>query len=115
MTVALDAVNIDCSDAEKLAGFWAAALRRQVRPVATAESATVKANDVASIGPLLMFHQVPEPKTLKTGRTWTSSPRRPSRDPMAAWALGATVVRVFHENGRHLWTTFADPEGNGLT
>ena len=25
MTVALDAVNIDCSDAEKLAGFWPAA------------------------------------------------------------------------------------------
>jgi len=65
MTVALDAVNIDCSDAEKLAGFWPAALRRQVRPGATAESATVEANDVASIGPLLMFHQVPEPKTLK--------------------------------------------------
>jgi hypothetical protein len=35
MNVALDAVNIDCSDAEKLAGFWPAALRRQVRPGAT--------------------------------------------------------------------------------
>jgi hypothetical protein len=47
MTVALYALSIDCSDAEKLAGFWSAVLGRPVRPGATAESATVEAGGEA--------------------------------------------------------------------
>jgi hypothetical protein len=112
MTLAFYALSIDCADAEKLAGFWSAALGRQVRPGATAESATIEAGDVPSTGPLLVFHQVPEPKTVKNRLHLDLVTQQTEVETRRLLGLGATVVRVFEENGRRRWTTFADPEGN---
>lgn len=69
MTVSVLALSVDCADAAKLAGFWAAALGRQVEPGASAESARVGTGDVASTGPLLLFHQVPDTSTGPSGLT----------------------------------------------
>jgi predicted enzyme related to lactoylglutathione lyase len=112
MSLALLALSIDCADAEQLAGFWAAALRRPVDPGATRASASVAVTDVASTGPRLLFHQVPEPKTVKNRVHLDLVTSEAQAETERLLGLGAAVLRVFEENGRHRWTTFADPEGN---
>ncbi|GAA1264982.1 hypothetical protein GCM10009609_30230 [Pseudonocardia aurantiaca] len=57
-------LSIDCADAAKLARFWADVLGRQVNPQPTVEFAAIDANESAQ-GPRLVFHQVPEAKTVK--------------------------------------------------
>ncbi len=64
MALALLALSIDCGDAGKLAAFWGAALG-QADPGATPESAAITPGDPADTGLRLLFHQVPEPKTVK--------------------------------------------------
>jgi predicted enzyme related to lactoylglutathione lyase len=112
MALALLALSFDCADAERLAAFWAEALRRPVNPGATAASASVAVTDVASTGPRLLFHQVPEPKTVKNRLHLDLVTEETEAETERLLGLGATVLRVFEENGRHRWTTFADPEGN---
>ena len=58
-------VAYDAADAAAAARFWAAALGRTVAPGADSEHAVVEAADVASSGPRLAFHKVPEGKTVK--------------------------------------------------
>ena len=111
MTAGLLAVSIDCADAGRVAGFWAAALGRSVNPGASPESARVGAADAAA-GPLLAFHQVPEAKTVKNRVHLDLSTTDATAETQRLVGLGASVVRVFEEDGRHRWTTFADPEGN---
>src|SRR6478672_10820532 len=52
-------------DAAQLALFWAQALHRTVNDSATEEFASIAADTDSRLGPLLMFHKVPEGKTLK--------------------------------------------------
>jgi predicted enzyme related to lactoylglutathione lyase len=111
MTAGLLAVSIDCADAEKVARFWAAALGRSVGPGASPQSARVAADGAAS-GPVLLFHQVPESKTVKNRVHLDLSTTDPRAETERLVGLGASVVHVFEEDGRHRWTTFADPEGN---
>jgi predicted enzyme related to lactoylglutathione lyase len=112
MSIAMLAISIDCADAEQLAGFWAAVLGRSVSPGASAKSARVATDDVTVTGPLLAFNQVPEGKTVKNRVHLDLSTSEGPVETERLVRLGATVVRVFEENGRHRWTTFADPEGN---
>jgi predicted enzyme related to lactoylglutathione lyase len=111
MTSGLLAVSIDCADAEKVAGFWAAALGRSVNPGATPQSARISAGDPAA-GPMLLFHQVPEGKTVKNRVHLDLSTTDATAETERLVGLGASVLHVFEEDGRHRWTTFADPEGN---
>ena len=111
MTNSLLAISFDCADAAKLADFWAAAFRRSVAPGASAESARV-AVDAASTGPLLLFHQVPESKIVKNRVHVDLGTSDAAAETDRLLSLGATVLHVFEEDGKHRWTTFADPEGN---
>jgi len=108
MAITVYAISVDCADAEKLAGFWATALGRPVRAGATAGSAAVEAGQ----GPVMLFHQVPEAKTVKNRWHLDLVTSETEAETRRLLGLGATVLRVFEENGRHRWTTLADPEGN---
>ena len=112
MTDSLLAISFDCSDAAKLADFWAAAFSRSVAHGASAESARVAVGDAASTGPLLLFHQVPESKIVKNRVHVDLGTSDAAAETDRLLSLGATVLHVFEEDGRHRWTTFADPEGN---
>jgi hypothetical protein len=112
MSTTVLGLSFDCADADKLARFWADVLGRTVNLGATAEFAAVEADDVAQTGPKLMFHQVPEGKTVKnrlhldlvTGEIAAESDR--------LLGLGAVRLHDIEEDGTRGWTTFADPEGN---
>jgi predicted enzyme related to lactoylglutathione lyase len=112
MTISVMALSFDCADAAKLAGFWAAALGREVETGASAGSARVGAAEVASTGPVLLFHQVPEGKTVKNRLHLDLGTPAAAAETDRLLGLGATVLHVFEENGQHRWTTLADPEGN---
>ena len=96
-------VAYDAADAAVAARFWAAALGRTVAPGADSEHAVVEAADVASSGPRLAFHKVPEGKTVKNRVHFDRELDRLVR-------LGATKLHEI-DAGAH-WVTLADPEGN---
>jgi len=112
MTTPLLAVSFDCADAAKAAAFWAAALGRAVQDGASPQSARVVPAEAADQGPLLLFHQVPEGKTVKNRVHLDLGTADAAADTRRLTGLGATILRVFEADGRHRWTTFADPEGN---
>jgi hypothetical protein len=112
MTVSVLALSVDCADAANLAGFWAAALGRQVEPGASAESARVGTGDVVATGPLMLFHQVPEGKIVKNRLHLDLGTSAAAAETDRLVGLGASVLNVFEQNGQHRWTTMADPEGN---
>jgi predicted enzyme related to lactoylglutathione lyase len=110
MSADLLAISFDCADAAKLADFWAAAFGREVAPGATAESARVAIGEPS--GPLLLFHQVPESKVVKNRVHLDLSTADAGADTERLTGLGAAVLNVYEAEGKHRWTTFADPEGN---
>ena len=108
MSLTFAAITFDCSDAEKLAGFWSAVLDRPVDDGASA--------DFASIGwsgaqPAFFFQRVPEERKVKNRvhPDLMSSDR--DADVERALGLGARRLGDFEEAGVK-WTTLADPEGN---
>jgi predicted enzyme related to lactoylglutathione lyase len=111
MALALFALSVDCGDAGKLAAFWAAALGRAVEPGATPESAAIAPDDSGPTGPRLLFHQVPEPKTVKNRLHIDLISNAFEAEAQRLIALGASPIREFTK-GSASWTTFADPEGN---
>jgi hypothetical protein len=62
MTTAILGVSFDTNDAVPIATFWASVLGRSVNEGASETFAAVAAGDGS---PVLMFHKVPEPKTVK--------------------------------------------------
>jgi len=81
-------ISVDAVDAARLANFWARALSRTVDDGATEDFASIAADADSRRGPFLMFHKVPEGKTLKN---------------RLHFDLQADDVR---------WISFIDPEGN---
>jgi Glyoxalase-like domain len=111
MALALLALSIDCGDAGKLATFWAAVLGRPVDPGATPESAAITPADSGVTGPRLLFHQVPEPKSVKNRLHLDLISNTFEAESQRLVALGASRIRDVTK-GSLRWTTFADPEGN---
>jgi Glyoxalase-like domain len=111
MSVTLAQIVIDCANAEKLAGFWAAALGRPVDDGANPFFATVGRGTPGA----LMFLQVPEPKQGKNRVHLDLMPTGPGADRQAEvdrlTALGAARIAEHREYGTH-WVTLTDPEGN---
>ena len=65
-----------------------------------------------SIGPLLLFHRVPEGKTVKNRVHLDLATTDSEAQSARLLELGAAKLRDITEDGRLRWTTFADPEGN---
>ena len=101
-------LSIDCSDAAKLAYFWADVLGSSVNSDPTPEFAAI---DAANGAPRLAFHQVPEAKTVKNRLHIDLISAQFGAESERLLALGATRIRDVERGGAR-WTTFADPEGN---
>ena len=111
MSVEVAQVVIDCSDAEKLAGFWSQLLQRPVEPGANTYYAMLPGS------PAIMLLAVPEAKQVKNRVHLDLRLGEGAEDP--DWqgelerilALGATQVSEHREHGVH-WVCLKDPEGN---
>lgn len=103
-------VSFDAHDVPALARFWANALQRTVGDGATEQFATVAAEG-ASTGPVLMFHQVPEAKSVKNRVHLDLVAAEVESEARRLEALGARRIRALADNGGR-WISFADPEGN---
>jgi hypothetical protein len=64
MSISVLAISFDPHHAARVARFWAQALRRTVNDGATEDFASIAAD--TGLGAVLMFHKVPEGKTVKT-------------------------------------------------
>ena len=64
MSISIYGTSFDAADAAAIAAFWGEALGRAVNPGATRDSASLAAKEGADEPPI-MFHGVPEPKTVK--------------------------------------------------
>ena len=104
-------ISFDTHDAALVGRFWAAALGRQLADGADAGNAVVETGDIATSGPRLAFHQVPEGKTFKNRVHFDLTTTDLDSESGRLQQLGATIVRDVSENGNH-WITLADPEGN---
>lgn len=104
-------VAIDCADAYELARFWSEVTGcptdPQDGPGAPETQVTLPG------GPVLYFHQVPEPKTVKNRLHLCLRPTT-SREEEAdrLLRLGATLVADHREPDGAGWVVLADPEGN---
>ena len=112
MSISVIGLSYDAANPATIAEFWAQALGRQVSDGASADFAAVAATDSAASGPFLMFHKVPEGKTVKNRLHLDLSTADLNAETQRLLALGATRLSDNTEEGRIRWTTFADPEGN---
>jgi predicted enzyme related to lactoylglutathione lyase len=104
-------ITIDCSDAYRLATFWAAVLDAEV---SDEDSPGDPEALVESKGGALLFVTVPEPKTLKNRIHLDIVPTDRTRDEEVArlLALGATLVADHRVPDGRGWVTLSDLEGN---
>jgi len=102
----IKSVTFDCTDALRLAQFWAEALGSNVDEDATPQKAYVEAAGWG--GPNMWFNAVPEPKTAKNRIHFDLRAPGPLRDEVRRLTdLGASVTR----DGTTL-IVMADSEGN---
>jgi predicted enzyme related to lactoylglutathione lyase len=112
MSNTIIALSIDSANAASLARFWADALGREVAPDADAQHAVVDIDPATTASvPRLVFHQVPEGKTIKNRLHLDLLTADFEPEIARLTALGATHLRDIEQNGAR-WTTLADPEGN---
>ena len=110
MSVSIYSITLDCRDGGQLAAFWAEVLRREVDPEPSEFFASI--GRVEPDGqPVMMFIQVPEPKSGKNRMHLDlgSSDREGEVERLVG--LGASVHSEHDEWGTR-WTTLTDPEGN---
>jgi predicted enzyme related to lactoylglutathione lyase len=104
-------LSIDAADAAALAGFWAQALGLEVAAGADEGHAVVTIGPADVSVPRLVFHQVPEGKTVKNRLHLDLAATDWGAEIGRLTGLGATPIRDIQENGAR-WVTLADPEGN---
>jgi hypothetical protein len=109
MSISVEAVSFDCTDAATLATFWAAVLDRQVDDGGNEYFASVGKSDGAA--PVLMFLQVPEPRNGKNRVHLDLATSDWAAQVDRLVSLGAKRLDEYDEYGIH-WITLADPEGN---
>lgn len=130
-------IDIDCSDPERLAAFWAEVLGYQVADppgdhptwqafseaeAAEAGEAWCTAIDPDGVGPPVLFHRVPEGKVAKNRLHLDVFVTERGGPPEAAWPLvDAEVHRLVELGGTDLrrvdedeqcFVVMQDPEGN---
>ena len=104
------ALTIDCADPAPLADFWGKALGRPVSPGKVAGDISVDATGPES-GPRMLFHNVPEPKTVKNRLHLDLITDHYDEEIERLAGLGARPLNEIKLPAVR-WTTFADPEGN---
>jgi predicted enzyme related to lactoylglutathione lyase len=111
MSISVLAISFDAHNTAELAQFWAQVLRRSVNDGATENFASVAADTDGRLGPVLMFHKVPEGKTVKNRVHLDLQAADVTTEAERLTTLGAQQVRSLAENNNR-WISFRDPEGN---
>jgi predicted enzyme related to lactoylglutathione lyase len=111
MSISVLAISFDARNAARLARFWAQVLRRSVNDGATEDFASIAADTDSGLGPVLMFHKVPEGKTVKNRLHFDLQAADVITEADRLTSLGAQQVRSLAENNSR-WISFLDPEGN---
>ncbi len=108
MSITLENVVFDCTDATALATFWAAVFSSTVDDGGNEFFSSVNSS---GDGPALFFIQVPEPRTGKNRLHVDLAAADWSAELDRLIGLGAKRLDEHDEYGTH-WITLADPEGN---
>jgi predicted enzyme related to lactoylglutathione lyase len=111
MSISVLAISFDARNAARLAHFWAQALHRTVNDGATEDFASIAAETDSRLGPLLMFHKVPEGKQVKNRVHFDLEATEVLTEADRLTSLGAKQIRSLAENNNR-WISFIDPEGN---
>jgi predicted enzyme related to lactoylglutathione lyase len=111
MSISVLAISFDAHNAAQLAQFWAEALHRTVNDGATEDFASIAADTDSRLGPLLIFHKVPEAKTIKNRVHFDLEAAEVLTEADRLTSLGAKQIRSLAENNNR-WISFLDPEGN---
>ena len=111
MSISVLAISFDAHNAAELAQFWAEALHRTVNDGATEDFASIAADTDSRLGPVLMFHKVPEGKTVKNRVHLDLEATDVLTEADRLTSLGAKQIRSLAENNNR-WISFIDPEGN---
>jgi predicted enzyme related to lactoylglutathione lyase len=111
MSISVLAISFDAHHAAQLAQFWADALHRTVNDGATEDFASIADDTDSQLGPLLMFHKVPEGKTVKNRVHFDLEAAEVLTEADRLTSLGAKQIRSLAENNNR-WISFIDPEGN---
>ena len=111
MSISVLAISFDAHHAGQLAHFWAEALHRTVNDGATEDFASIAADTDSRLGPFLMFHKVPEGKTVKNRVHFDLQAADVAAEADRLTRLGAKQIRSLAENNDR-WISFVDPEGN---
>jgi predicted enzyme related to lactoylglutathione lyase len=111
MSISVLAISFDAHNAAELGQFWADALHRTVNDGATEDFASIAADTDSRLGPLLMFHKVPEGKTVKNRVHFDLESAEVLTEADRLTSLGAKQIRSLAENNNR-WISFIDPEGN---
>jgi predicted enzyme related to lactoylglutathione lyase len=111
MSISVLGLSFDTHDAAKLAHFWAQALHRAVNDGATEDFASVTADTDTRLGAVLMFHKVPEGKTVKNRVHLDLQATDVVAEADRLTSLGAKQIRSLAENNNR-WIGLCDPEGN---
>jgi predicted enzyme related to lactoylglutathione lyase len=110
MSTTVLGVSYDVHNARTVATFWAEVLGRRLADGATEDHATVEAGDIATTGPRLSFHRVPEGKVAKNRVHFDLLTDDIGAEVQRLLGLGATKLNTITSPAH--WVTFADPEGN---
>src|SRR5918992_1951311 len=108
VSLAIDWLAVDCSDAPSLAGFWAAALDYKV--LDDDDPDEVLAVPRSGAGTRLIFLKVPEGKSVKNRLHLDLRPD--DRDAEVERLIGLGARKVDIGQGDVTWVVMADPEGN---
>jgi len=111
MSISVSAISFDAHDAAGLVHFWAQALHRTVNDGATEEFASIAAGTDSRLGAMLMFHKVPESKTVKNRVHVDLQATDVVAEADRLTSLGAQQMRSLAENNNR-WISLRDPEGN---
>jgi predicted enzyme related to lactoylglutathione lyase len=111
MSISVLAISFDAHNAVRLAHFWAEALHRTVDDGATDDFASIAGDADSRLGPVLMFHKVPEGKTVKNRLHFDLQATDVVADADRLTSLGAQQIRSLAENNNR-WISLRDPEGN---
>jgi predicted enzyme related to lactoylglutathione lyase len=111
MSASVLAISFDAHDAAQLAQFWAKALHLTVNDSATEEFASIAAGADGRPGPMLIFHKVPEGKTVKNRVHIDLQAADVVAEADRLISLGAQQIRSLAENNNR-WVSLRDLEGN---
>ena len=108
VSLTIDWLAVDCSDAPSLAGFWAAALDYKVLDDEDPDEVLVVPR--LGAGTRLIFLKVPEGKSVKNRLHLDLRPD--DRDAEVERLIGLGARKVDIGQGDVTWVVMADPEGN---